>query len=375
MKISKTNNDVKNKKRVVVAMSGGVDSSVAAALMLEKGYEVIGLTMQLYDGNNQKAQNSKSCCAGQDIYDAKRVAEKLGIDHYVLNYENRFFQDVIKDFADTYAEGKTPIPCIRCNEKMKFRDLLSTALGLEAEMLVTGHYAIIKKNKSNVSLLRAFDKEKDQSYFLFATPIELLEKVYFPLGNMSKSSTRKYAKKFELPVSDKPESQDICFVQSTKKGAYREIVKKLRPDVSRSGEIIHVNGSKMGQHDGIDGFTIGQRRGLDVNSNNGEPLYVTKIDPKDRIVYVGEEKDLLVTKFRSIDITWLTKIEIGSQIVAKVKVRSQHDPQEAKIFIDDDKKATIIFNNPCSGVALGQASVFYKGDQVLGGGWISENLN
>lgn len=366
---------MKNKKRVVVAMSGGVDSSVAAALMVEKGYEVIGLTMQLYDENNKKSVNSKSCCAGQDIYDAKNVAEKLGIDHYVLNYETRFFKNVIKDFADTYAEGKTPIPCIRCNERVKFRDLFNTAMGLEAEILVTGHYANIKNNKSGISLHKAYDKDKDQSYFLFATPIDVLEKIAFPLGNMHKSSTREYAKKMDLPVLDKPESQDICFVQSNKKGGYREIVQKLRPDASLSGDIVHVNGSILGKHNGIDGFTIGQRRGLGVNSTTGNPLYVTKIDPKKKIIFVGEENDLLVNKFRAVDMTWLSKISVGSEFPATVKIRSQHDPVKAKIYVEDEKKVVISFEKPCPGVAPGQASVIYNSDQVIGGGWILENLN
>ena len=363
------------KKKIVVAMSGGVDSSVAAALMVEKGYEVIGLTMQLYDQNDSISKNTKSCCAGQDIYDAKRVAEKLGIDHYVLNYENNFLNDVIKDFANTYAEGRTPIPCIRCNERMKFRDLLNTAMGLDAEMLVTGHYAKIERNKSNISLHRATDREKDQSYFLFSTPLDVLEKVFFPLGDMTKATTRKYAEKFLLPVSDKPESQDICFVQSTKKGAYREIIKKLRPDAAKKGKIIHKNGDNLGTHNGIDAFTVGQRRGLGVSSINGEPLYVTKIDADNKIIYVGELKDLLVSDFRSVDITWLKKVKVGSKINAMVKVRSQHCPQKATILIEDQNKATISFSKPCSGVSLGQASGFYEGDCVLGGGWIYENLD
>ena len=204
--------------------------------------------------------------------------------------------------------------------------------------------------------------------------MDLLKNIAFPLGNLTKYETRQYAKKFNLPVSNKPESQDICFVQSTKKGAYREIVQKLRPDVTKSGEIIHLNGTKLGKHNGIDAFTIGQRWGLGVNSNSGKPLYVIKIDPVDRNVFVGEEKFLMISKFRSVDVTWLIDDKVGQKINAKVKVRSQHEPADAKIIIENINSAIITFKNPCLGVALGQASVFYDNDQVLGGGWINENI-
>ena len=244
------------KKKVAVAMSGGVDSSVAAAMMVEKGYDVIGLTMQLYDSGRTTSVGSKTCCAGQDIYDAKRVSDKLGIKHYTLDYEKRFQESVIQDFADSYAKGITPIPCIRCNQKMKFKDLLNTSLDLGAEFLVTGHYANIKGEDENIGLYRAKDLTKDQSYFLFATPQKILKNICFPLGELSKADTRNYAKRMNLSISDKPESQDICFVQSTAKKGYREIVQKLRPDISKSGNIIHVNGRIMGKHTGIDSFII-----------------------------------------------------------------------------------------------------------------------
>ena len=366
-----------NKTKVAVAMSGGVDSSVAAAMMVEKGYEVIGLTMQLYDSGRTTSAGSKTCCAGQDIYDAKRVSDKLGIRHYTLDYEKRFLDNVIQDFADSYAEGITPIPCIRCNQKMKFKDLLNTALDLGAEFLVTGHYACIKGKNKNIGLYRAKDLTKDQSYFLFATPPEILKSISFPLGELSKEDTRNYAKKMNLSVSDKPESQDICFVQSTAKRGYREVVQKLRPDVKRSGSIIHVNGHVMGQHNGIDSFTVGQRRGLGVISDDGTPLYVTKIDAKNNSIYVGSEKDMEIKKFNITEVTWLDNKPIGkaNSIIADVQLSSEHITQEATISFIDNSNLLVNLHEPNYRVAPGQACVIYSNDKILGGGWISGNLS
>lgn len=374
MKIMSNNNA---NKKVAVAMSGGVDSAVAAAMMVEQGYEVIGLTMQLYDTGASKNSSSKTCCAGQDIYDAKRVSDKLGIPHYTLDYEKNFLDDVMKDFANTYAEGKTPIPCIRCNQRMKFRDLLNTSMELGAEMLVTGHYAEIRNNKGEVSLHRARDMSKDQSYFLFATPKNILSKLKFPLGSITKDMTREYAKKFNLPVSDKPESQDICFVQSQSKKGYREIVQKLRPDIMKSGHILDMNGNIIGSHSGIDGFTIGQRRGLGVISGDGTPLYVVKIDSKNNAVYVGKEKDLSIKSFDISEFIWIGDESLKNEEVihADVQLSSEYEIQKANISILKDNQAKITLECPNYRVAPGQACVIYLQDRILGGGWISGNLS
>ena len=365
------------KKIVAVAMSGGVDSSVAAAMMVDKGYEVIGLTMQLYDSGRTTSVGSKTCCAGQDIYDAKRVSDKLGIRHYTLDYEKNFLDNVIQDFADSYAKGVTPIPCIRCNQKMKFKDLLDTSLDLGAEFLVTGHYACIKGENEEIGLYRAKDITKDQSYFLFATPQEILKKISFPLGMLSKEETRKYAKKMNLSVSDKPESQDICFVQSTAKKGYREIVQKLRPDITKSGDIIHVNGKIMGQHNGIDSFTVGQRRGLGVISKDGTPLYVTKIDASNNSISVGSEKDMEIKKFNIKEITWIDNKPLNKteEIIADVQLSSEHVTQKATISCLDDDNLLINLHESNYRVAPGQACVIYKKDRILGGGWISGGLS
>ena len=377
MKIMKIMPNINANKKVVVAMSGGVDSAVAAAMMVEQGYEVIGLTMQLYDTGASKNSSSKTCCAGQDIYDAKRVSDKLGIPHYTLDYENNFLDDVMKDFANTYAEGKTPIPCIRCNQRMKFRDLLNTSMELGAEMLVTGHYAEIRNNKGEVSLHRARDMSKDQSYFLFATPKNILSKLKFPLGSITKDMTREYAKKFNLPVSDKPESQDICFVQSQSKKGYREIVQKLRPDIMKSGHILDMNGNVIGSHSGIDGFTIGQRRGLGVISGDGTPLYVVKIDSKNNAVYVGKEKDLSIKSFDISEFIWIGDESLKNEEVihADVQLSSEYEIQKANISILKDNQAKITLEYPNYRVAPGQACVIYLQDRILGGGWISGNLS
>jgi len=366
----------KNKK-VAVAMSGGVDSSVAAAIMVEKGYDVVGLTMQLYDSGSSIKPGAKSCCAGQDIYDAKRVSDKLGIPHYVLDYEKQFLNDVIQDFADNYAAGKTPIPCIRCNQRMKFRDLLNMSIDLGAETLVTGHYAVIKSFKNNISLHRSKDMSKDQSYFLFATPKKILKQLNFPLGYMNKNLTREYAKKIGLSISDKPESQDICFVQSTAKKSYRQIVQKLRPDIKKSGEIKSINGEILGMHNGIDGFTVGQRRGLGIISGDGSPLYVVRIDSKNNSIYVGKEQDLSISSFDVSEFLWLGDglLSTSDSIVADVQLSSEYETQKAKITLLDSGKAKISLFDPNYRVAPGQACVIYENDRVLGGGWISGNLS
>ena len=351
--------------RVVVAMSGGVDSSVAAALMAEQGYDVIGVTLQLYD-HGQAIQRKGACCAGQDIHDARRVADTLGIPHYVLDYESRFKEQVIEDFAASYMAGETPIPCIRCNQTVKFRDLMDRARELGADALVTGHYVRRVDGPGPVELHRARDDAKDQSYFLFATTPEQLDYLRFPLGDMDKSETRAHAERFKLPVADKPESQDICFVPN---GSYAGIVEKLHPGAIEPGDIVDRDGNVLGRHDGIIHFTVGQRRGLGIAAP--EPLYVLRVDPETHRVVAGPKAALMKTRLAVHDLNWLGD---GAAPVAglavTVKVRSTTDPVAAKILDFEKGQATIQLDEPQAGIAPGQACVFYDAGRVLGGGWI-----
>ena len=351
--------------RVVVAMSGGVDSSVAAALMAEQGYDVIGVTLQLYD-HGQAIQRKGACCAGQDIHDAKRVADTLSIPHYVLDYESRFKQQVIEDFAASYMAGETPIPCIRCNQTVKFRDLMDRARELGADALVTGHYVRRVDGPGPVELHRARDDAKDQSYFLFTTTPEQLDYLRFPLGDMDKSETRAHAERFQLPVADKPESQDICFVPN---GSYTGIVEKLHPGAADPGDIVDLDGMVIGSHQGIIHFTVGQRRGLGIAGP--EPLYVIRVDPETRRVVAGPKAALMKTRFQVGEINWLgdgQSPETG--LAMAVKVRSTTEPVAASIESLIDGEAVIVMAEPQPGIAPGQACVFYDGDRVLGGGWI-----
>lgn len=362
MSIIKLDN-VPDGARVAVAMSGGVDSSVAAGLMVEAGYDVIGITLQLYD-HGEMLQKKGACCAGQDIYDARMVADKLNFPHYVLDYESIFKQGVIDDFVDSYLQGETPIPCIRCNQNVKFRDLLKTAKDLGAEALVTGHY-IQRLSGNQAELHRAVEHSRDQSYFLFTTTQEQLDYLRFPLGGMPKAETRKHAKRFGLEVADKPDSQDICFVPN---GNYAKVVEKLRPGALDPGEIIHVDGRVMGQHDGVINFTVGQRRGLKVAT--GEPLYVVRLDPDKKQVIVGPKSAL------AKPVLWLkeiNKLATDKEIEGKgvtVKIRSAHNPVPAQITLKPNDRAEVVFTEPEYGVSNGQACVFYSGERVLGGGWI-----
>lgn len=351
--------------RIVVAMSGGVDSSVAAALMVEAGFDVIGMTMQLYD-HGQAIAKKGACCAGQDIYDARVVCDKLGIPHYVLDYESRFGQAVIDDFADSYMRGETPIPCVKCNQKLKFEDLLETAKKLGAEAMVTGHYVERRGNDKNAELWRAKDHSKDQSYFLFATTQNQLDYLRFPLGTMSKAETREHAKRFGLEVAEKPDSQDICFVPE---GRYADIVAKLRPGALDPGEIVHMDGRVLGQHNGIINYTIGQRKGLGIS--NPDPLYVIKLLPEEKKVIVGSYDDLACPSINVAHVNWLGGQMNFTQIDLAVKVRSTKPPFPAKIeFKDNGASATVFFETPQHGISPGQACVFYDGDRVMGGGWI-----
>jgi tRNA-specific 2-thiouridylase len=349
--------------RVVAAMSGGVDSSVVAGLLAHEGYDVVGVTLQLYD-HGAATKKKGACCAGQDIHDAKRVAERLHIPHYVLDYEDRFKRAVIEDFAATYARGETPIPCIRCNEKIKFGDLLKLARELGADALATGHYVRRVVGADGPELHRAADLTRDQSYFLFATTEEQLAMLRFPLGSMEKSEVRAIAHELELGVAEKPDSQDICFVPE---GRYADIVERLRPGAAEPGEIVDEQGRVLGEHKGIIHFTVGQRKGLGL-SGNGEPLFVLKIDAAARKVVVGPRALLRTRIVKLAHVSLLVPDFSGSCLV---KVRSTREPVPARAAVSGDA-AEVAVTAGEEAVAPGQACVFYdeRGSRLLGGGWI-----
>jgi tRNA-specific 2-thiouridylase len=347
--------------RVVVAMSGGVDSSAVAALLHEQGYNVIGITLQLYD-HGAMVNKKGACCAGQDIHDARRVAETLGIPHYVLNYENKFKESVMDDFVETYLAGETPIPCIKCNQSVKFKDLLGVARDLQADCMATGHYVQRKLGEAGAEMHRAADPSRDQSYFLFATTPEQLDFLRFPLGHLaSKDETRALAARFGLTVADKPDSQDICFVPT---GGYAKVIEKLRPGALDPGEIIHVDGTVLGRHDGIVNYTVGQRRGLGISDK--DPLYVIKLDAVKKRVVVGPKEALLKQEFIIRDCNWLST---GGS--ANVKLRSTQPGSAATIEQLGNGRARVTLLEPQAAVSPGQACVAYDGDRLLGGGWIT----
>lgn len=347
--------------RIVVAMSGGVDSSVVAALAARTGAEVIGVTLQLYD-YGAAVQRTASCCAGQDIYDARAVADRLGIAHYVFDYESRFRDSVIDRFADEYMKGRTPIPCISCNQGVKFTDLLGLARDLGADCLATGHYVRRLVGPNGPELHRAADPARDQSYFLFATTREQLDFLRFPLGDMPKAAVRDLARELDLAVAAKPDSQDICFVPN---GDYASVVKKARPEAAQEGEIVDLTGRVLGRHQGLIHFTVGQRRGLEIGGQP-EPLYVVRLEPESRRVVVGPKAALAVEAAHLEGINWLGERQRDG---LTAKVRSMARP--APVSFDG---RSIRFVQPEFGVAPGQAAVLYEGDRVLGGGWIAETV-
>lgn len=359
-----TGHDLAPGARVVVAMSGGVDSSVVAALLAGQGYEVIGATLRLYDDGALKGKPG-SCCAGADIADARAVAGKLGIPHYVLDYESRFQAGVIDDFADSYIRGETPIPCVRCNQKVKFGDLLDMARTLGADALATGHYAKRVAGPNGPELHRGADLSRDQSYFLFATTDDQLSFLRFPLGGLPKSEVRRLAEQYELQVADKPDSQDICFVPN---GGYAAVVQKLRPNSVRPGKIVDLEGRTVGDHQGIINFTIGQRRGLGVAG--GEPLYVVALDPDQDRVVIGPKAALARDRVHLNDMNWLIPISPGDTLTAEVKLRSAQPLAAATVTALAGGLATVDLDGAQFGVAPGQACVIYQGDRVIGGGWI-----
>ena len=364
------NKPAKNTK-VVVAMSGGVDSSVAAGLMKKAGYDVVGITLKLYD-DAKKPSNGRQCCAGQDIQDAKRVADKLNIKHEILYYQKKFKSEVIDSFIDSYVAGETPIPCVQCNQTVKFRDLFKYAKDLRADALITGHYVSRKENGKQPSMYRAKDYNRDQSYFLFSTTQEQLNFLRFPLGQLEKSSTRELANSLELNVADKPDSQDICFVPN---GDYSQIIKKFRPQSFEKGDILNIKGEKIGNHEGIVNYTIGQRRGIKIADK--EPLYVVKIDSEKNTIIVGTKKNLIVNKILLKNINILGE-ENDFKRDLRVKVRSTGKLLKAKINFQK-KGASVEILDEETGISPGQACVFYlkdtHGDKVLGGGWIDKTYN
>jgi tRNA-uridine 2-sulfurtransferase len=363
-------------KRVVVAMSGGVDSSVAAALMKRAGHDVIGVTLQLYDHGAATGRKG-SCCAGQDIHDARRVAEALDIPHYVLDYETRFATKVIESFAESYVAGETPIPCVTCNNEIKFRDLLETAKDLGADILATGHYVQRLDTADGPTLARAVDGDRDQSYFLFGITKTQLAALNFPIGGLRKSEVRDLARSFNLPVADKSDSQDICFVPT---GKYTDVIERLKPNALDAGDIVHLDGRVLGRHDGIVHYTVGQRRGIKIPA--AEPLYVVRLDASRNEVVVGPRSALTTSGLVLRNVNWLGEKPLadvaGQGLMLYVRMRSSQKLRPAFIQIDQTDTVRVDLHDGEEGIATGQACVFYADDgaegRVLGGGWIAKTI-
>ena len=357
--------------KVVVAMSGGVDSSVAAALMKDEGYNVTGITLKLYDDIKQ-SKEGRQCCAGQDIMDAKRVSEKIDIKHEILYYQKKFKSEVIDSFIDSYVAGETPIPCVQCNQTVKFRDLFKYAKDLKADALITGHYVSRVQNNGHATMYRAKDRSRDQSYFLFSTTQEQLNYLRFPLGEIDKLETRSLAKKLNLNVAEKPDSQDICFVPN---GDYSSVIKKFRPESFKRGKIIDISGNQVGEHEGIINYTIGQRKGIKISST--KPLYVVNINADKNTVIVGDKENLEIKEIQLRELNILGSKKEFDEVI-NIKVRSTGKLLKAKIKFNNNFARVEILDKE-TGISPGQACVFYStdnvGDKVLGGGWIHKTFN
>ncbi len=364
-------NKSKKETKVVVAMSGGVDSSVVAALMKQEGYDVTGITLKLYDDTKQ-SKEGRQCCAGQDILDAKRVSERLNINHKILYYQKKFKSEVIDSFIDSYVAGETPIPCVQCNQTVKFRDLFKYSKELKADALVTGHYVSRIQKNGHANMYRAKDHNRDQSYFLFNTTQEQLDYLRFPLGEIDKSETRLIAKKLNLNVADKPDSQDICFVPN---GDYGSVIRKFRPESFKKGKILDISGNQIGEHEGIINYTIGQRKGIKISSN--KPLFVININADENTIIVGGKENLEIKEIKLRELNVLAPKKEFDEIV-NIKVRSTGRLLKASVDLKENFALVKIIDKE-TGVSPGQACVFYSkddvGDKVLGGGWIDKTIN